>query len=78
MIICTSSALEAFIRAKYEQRKWLAKDWIPPEITVSSDVSVVYDFFFFFLTFVSFSHAFKCISNNEQSLNTSRLIFLAH
>lgn len=35
------SALESFIRAKYEQRKWIAKDWIPPEITVSSDVSVV-------------------------------------
>jgi len=34
----TDSALEAFIRAKYEQRKWLAKDWIPPEITVSSDL----------------------------------------
>jgi hypothetical protein len=36
-----SSALEAFIRAKYEQRKWIAKEWIPPEITVSNDVSVV-------------------------------------
>lgn len=34
----TDSALEAFIRAKYEQRKWIAKDWIPPEITVSSDL----------------------------------------
>jgi len=36
-----NSALESFIRAKYEQRKWIAKEWIPPEITVSSDVSVV-------------------------------------
>jgi hypothetical protein len=34
-------ALEAFIRAKYEQRKWIAKEWIPPEITVPIDVSVV-------------------------------------
>jgi hypothetical protein len=38
-------ALETFIRSKYEQRKWIAKDWIPPEITVSSDVSVVLVFF---------------------------------
>ena len=37
-------ALETFIRSKYEQRKWIAKDWIPPEITVSSDVSVVLAF----------------------------------
>lgn len=29
-----SRALEAFIRAKYEQRKWIAKEWIPPEMTV--------------------------------------------
>ena len=36
-----NSALESFIRAKYEQRKWIAKEWIPPEITVPSDVSVV-------------------------------------
>ncbi len=34
-------ALESFIRAKYEQRKWIAKEWIPPEITVPIDVSVV-------------------------------------
>jgi len=27
------SALDAFIRAKYEQRKWIAKEWIPPEIS---------------------------------------------
>lgn len=41
---CLSSifrTLESFIRAKYEQRKWIAKEWIPPEITVSLDVSVV-------------------------------------
>jgi hypothetical protein len=38
--------LESFIRAKYEQRKWIAKEWIPPEITVSSDVSVVLFFIF--------------------------------
>ena len=34
-------ALESFIRAKYEQRKWIAKEWIPPEITVPTNVSVV-------------------------------------
>jgi hypothetical protein len=41
-MINLNSALESFIRAKYEQRKWIAKEWIPPEITVSSDVSVVF------------------------------------
>ncbi len=41
LMIDLNSALESFIRAKYEQRKWIAKEWIPPEITVSSDVSVV-------------------------------------
>ncbi len=41
IMIDLNSALESFIRAKYEQRKWIAKEWIPPEITVSSDVSVV-------------------------------------
>ena len=34
-------ALESFIRAKYEKRKWIAKEWIPPEMTVPIDVSVV-------------------------------------
>ncbi|CAF1329776.1 unnamed protein product [Rotaria sordida] len=34
----TDSTLEPFIRTKYEQRKWLAKEWIPPEITVPSDL----------------------------------------
>ncbi|CAF3930784.1 unnamed protein product [Rotaria sp. Silwood1] len=32
------STLESFIRAKYEQRKWIAKEWIPPEITVPIDL----------------------------------------
>ncbi|CAF3320361.1 unnamed protein product [Rotaria socialis] len=32
------SAVETFIRAKYEQRRWLAKEWIPPEITVPSNL----------------------------------------
>ena len=48
MMIDLNRALESFIRAKYEQRKWIAKEWIPPEITVSSDVSVV----LFMLAFV--------------------------
>lgn len=29
----TDSQLEQFIRAKYEQRKWIAKEWIPPNIS---------------------------------------------
>lgn len=24
------SALEAFVRAKYEQKKYIAKEWVPP------------------------------------------------
>ena len=27
------SAMEQFIRGKYEARKWIAKDWIPPSIS---------------------------------------------
>lgn len=26
----TDSALEAFIRAKYEHRKYIAREWVPP------------------------------------------------
>ena len=35
----TDSAMEQFIRQKYEQRKYIAKEWIPPNITISPDVS---------------------------------------
>lgn len=35
------SAMEQFIRAKYEQKKWIAKDWTPSSnIHVSSDVNI--------------------------------------
>ena len=34
----TDSALEQFVRSKYEQRKWIAKEWIPPNINISPDV----------------------------------------
>ena len=27
------TAMEQFIRGKYEARKWIAKEWIPPSIT---------------------------------------------
>ena len=29
----TDSALEAFIRAKYEQKKYIAREWIAPAVT---------------------------------------------
>jgi hypothetical protein len=29
-----SSGLEAFIRAKYEQKKYIAAEWVPPKIKV--------------------------------------------
>jgi stromal membrane-associated protein len=34
----TDSALEQFIRSKYEQKRWIAKEWIPPNIAISPDV----------------------------------------
>lgn len=49
------SALESFIRAKYEQRKWIAKEWIPPEITVSSDL------------IESETHQRRCDTSNETN-----------
>lgn len=28
----TDSNLESFIRAKYEQKKYIAKEWVPPKV----------------------------------------------
>ena len=28
----TDSPLEAFVRAKYEQKKYIAREWVPPPI----------------------------------------------
>lgn len=28
----TDSPLEAFVRAKYEQKKYIAREWVPPII----------------------------------------------
>ncbi|XP_050400421.1 stromal membrane-associated protein 1 isoform X2 [Patella vulgata] len=33
----TDSALESFIRAKYEHKKYIAKEWVPPKPTVPKD-----------------------------------------
>ncbi|XP_025111134.1 stromal membrane-associated protein 1-like isoform X1 [Pomacea canaliculata] len=33
----TDSALEAFIRAKYEQKKYIAKEWVPPRPVVPKE-----------------------------------------
>ena len=33
--------MEQFIRAKYEQKKWIAKDWTPGSVTVSADVTMI-------------------------------------
>ena len=35
----SASALEAFIRAKYEQKKYIAKEWVPPKPVVPKEVS---------------------------------------
>ena len=34
-------ALENFIRAKYETKKYIAKEWIPPKPTVPKEVRVL-------------------------------------
>lgn len=28
----TDSSLEAFVRAKYEQKKYIAREWVPPPV----------------------------------------------
>ena len=30
----TDSALEAFIRAKYEQKRYIAREWVPPKPSI--------------------------------------------
>ena len=47
----TDSSLEAFIRAKYEQKKYIAKEWVPPPTPLPA-----LSFLFFF-----FSSKFKII-----------------
>jgi hypothetical protein len=32
--------MEQFIRAKYEQKKWIAKDWTPGSVTVTANVRI--------------------------------------
>lgn len=34
----TDSALEAFIRAKYEQKKYMAREWVPPKPTIPKEL----------------------------------------
>ena len=34
-------ALENFIRAKYETKKYIAKEWIPPKPTVPKEVRIL-------------------------------------
>lgn len=34
----TDSAMEQFIRGKYEQKKWIAKEWTPESVVVSSEL----------------------------------------
>jgi len=33
---CSCSGLEALIRAKYEQKKYIDKDWVAPQMSVSA------------------------------------------
>lgn len=35
----TDSAMEQFIRGKYESKKWIAKEWTAPTITVPTEVT---------------------------------------
>ena len=38
---CFCSALETLIRAKYEQKKYIDKDWKPPQLAVSLNLYTV-------------------------------------
>ena len=46
-----SSALESFIRNKYEHKKYMAREWVPPKPTVPKEVSTIYADMFVFLPF---------------------------
>lgn len=37
----SDSAMEQFIRAKYEQRKWIDKSWTPAPITIPPQVDII-------------------------------------
>lgn len=34
----SKSALEAFIRAKYEHKKYIAREWVPPKVAIPKEV----------------------------------------
>lgn len=34
----SKSALEAFIRAKYEHKKYIAREWVPPKVSIPKEV----------------------------------------
>lgn len=34
----TDSALEAFIRAKYEHKKYIAREWVPPKVSIPKEL----------------------------------------
>jgi stromal membrane-associated protein len=36
----TDSAMEQFIRGKYEAKKWIAKEWTPSAVVISSDLKI--------------------------------------
>lgn len=61
----SNSGLEAFIRSKYEQKKYIAHEWIPPrpraQVSLSSCILLQYHFFFFFYR-IDFIHWNKYIN----------------
>lgn len=36
----SDSAMEQFIRGKYETRKWIDKNWVPSVVTVPPEVKI--------------------------------------
>ena len=36
----TDSSLEAFIRAKYEQKKYVAREWVPPKPSIPKELEI--------------------------------------
>jgi stromal membrane-associated protein len=56
----TDYGLEAFIRAKYEQKKYIAAEWVPPKPKVTVDSSLA----------SSNSHLGVCATGNVDKLHT--------
>jgi hypothetical protein len=46
--------LEAFIRAKYEQKKYVAREWVPPKPSIPKEVRFLFVYRFINVFLVKF------------------------